>query len=184
MRHIPNIISVLRIPLSLSLLLFIHDYDVFLVLYSVCGISDVLDGYIARKMNLQSTLGSKLDSIADFIMYTIVIIVLCLWDLNAVVEFIPFLAPVVLLRAVNIGIMYCKFHQLGVIHTIGNKIVGSFVYSIPFIYIFMGSFSFLWFMLPLLIIVPLEETYIILRMKELDLDRKGLFFSERSVVRK
>lgn len=184
MRYIPNLISLLRILLSLSLLLFVHERYVFLVLYSLCGISDVLDGYIARKMNLQSTLGAKLDSIADFMMYTIVIIVLCLWNLNAVVDFIPFLAPVALLRGVNIGIIYRKFHQLGVIHTMGNKIVGLFVYSIPFIYIFMGSFSFLWFMLPLLIIVPLEETCIILRMKELDLDRKGLFFSEHSVVRK
>lgn len=183
MRYIPNLISLLRILLALSLLLFVHERYVFLVLYSLCGISDVLDGYIARKMNLQSTLGAKLDSIADFMMYTIVIIVFCLWDLNAVVDFIAFLVPVALLRGVNIGIIYRKFHQLGVIHTMGNKIVGLFVYSIPFIYIFMGNFSFLWFMLPLLIIVPLEETCIILRMKELDLDRKGLFFSERSVVR-
>lgn len=184
MKHIPNIISILRIPQSLSLLLFVHDYDVFIVLYSLCGISDVLDGYIARKMNLKSTLGAKLDSFADFIMYTIVIIVFCLWDFNDVVDFIPFLALVVLLRVVNIGIMYTKFHQLGIIHTIGNKIVGLFVYSIPFLYIFMGSFTFLWFLLPLLIIVPLEETCIILRMKKLDFDRKGLFFSKRSVVRK
>ena len=184
MRYIPNLISLLRIPLSLSLLLFMHEHSVFLVLYSLCGISDILDGYIARKMNLQSTLGAKLDSIADFMMYTIVIIVLCLWDLNAVVDYIPFLAPVALLRVVNIGIMYRKFHQLGVIHTIGNKIGGLFVYSIPFIYIFMGNFSFIWFMLPLLIIVPLEETCIILRMKKLDLDQKGLFFSKRPVVRK
>lgn len=184
MKHIPNIISILRIPLSLSLLLFVHDYSVFIVLYSLCGITDVLDGYIARKMNLQSTSGAKLDSMADFIMYAVVIVVLCLWDWHAVVYFIPFVSPVALLRGVNIGILYRKFHQLGVIHTIGNKIVGLFVYSVPFIYIFMGSFSFLWFILPILIIVPLEETCIILRMKKLDLDRKGLFFSEHSVVRK
>ena len=184
MKHIPNIISLLRIPLSLSLLLFIHDYYIFIVLYFLCGISDVLDGYIARKMNLQSTSGAKLDSIADFIMYAVVIVVLCLWDSNAIVDFIPFLVSVAMLRGVNIGIVYCKFHQLAIIHTIGNKIVGLIVYSIPFIYIFMGSFTFLWFILPLLIIGPLEETYIILRMKKMDLDRKGLFFSERSADKK
>ena len=180
MRYIPNIISLLRIPLSLSLLLFVHNYFVFLVLYSLCGISDVLDGYIARKMNIQSASGAILDSIADFIMYAVVIVALCLWDFDILVSFIPFIALVALFRGVNIGIVYCKFHQLGVIHTIGNKIVGLIVYSVPFIYLFTGSFSFLWFILPILIVVPLEETFIIMRMKKLDLDRKGLFFSECS----
>lgn len=71
-----------------------------------------------------------------------------------------------------------------IIHTIGNKIVGLLVYSIPFLYICTGSFTFLWFLLPLLIIVPLEETCLILRMKKLDLDRKGLFFPEHFLVRK
>ena len=89
--------------------------------------------------------------------------------------------PVALLRGANIGIMYRTFYQLGVIHTIGNKIVGLLIYCIPFIYIFMGSISFLWFILPFLIIVPFEETCIILQMKKLDLNRKGLFFAEHSV---
>lgn len=184
MRYIPNIISLLRIPLSLSLLLFVYESLVFLALYSLCGISDILDGYIARKMSLQSTWGAKLDSIADFTMYAVVIVVLCLWDFSTVIDFMSFLVPVALLRGVNIGIMYYKFHQFATIHTIGNKIVGLLVYSIPFIYIFMGSFSFLWFILPLLIIVPLEETCMILQMKKLNLDRRGLFFPEHTVARK
>lgn len=58
---------------------------------------------------------------------------------------------------------------------------GLTLHCIPFIYIFMGSFSFLWFILPFLIIVPFEETCIILQMKKLDLNRKGLFFAEHSV---
>lgn len=181
MRYIPNILSLIRIPLSLSLLLFVSNYYGFMILYSLCGLSDILDGYVARRMNLQSTRGAKLDSLADLIIYTVVIIMLCLWDFNALADFIPFLTPVALLRGANIGIMYRKFYQLGAIHTIGNKIVGLLIYCIPFIYIFMGSFSFLWFILPFLIIVPFEETCIILQMKKLDLNRKGLFFAEHSV---
>ncbi len=174
---IPNIITLIRIPLSLSLLLVVHDNSVFIVLYLLCGLSDVLDGYLARKMNLQSRLGAKLDSISDFIMYVVIIVVSCLWDYFAVVHFIPFLAFITLVRGINIGLIYIKFHQLGVVHTIGNKIIGFLAYLIPFIYIFTGSFSFLCFVLSVATIMSLEETVVILRMKKLDLDRKGLFFS-------
>ena len=135
MRYIPNILSLIRIPLSLRLLLFVSNYYGFMILYFLCGLSDILDGYVARRMNLQSTRGAKLDSLADLIMYTVVIIMLCLWDFNALADFIPFLMPVALLRGANIGIMYRKFYQLGAIHTIGNKIVGLLIYCIPFIYI-------------------------------------------------
>ena len=123
MIYIPNILSLIRIPLSLSLLLFVSNYYGFMILYSLCGLSDILDGYVARKMNLQSTRGAKLDSLADLIMYTVVIIMLCLWDFNALADFIPFLMPVALLRGANIGIMYRKFYQLGAIHTIGNRLI-------------------------------------------------------------
>ena len=115
-----------------------------MILYSLCGLSDILDGYVARKMNLQSTRGAKLDSLADLIMYTVVIIMLCLWDFNALADFIPFLMPVALLRGANIGIMYRKFYQLGAIHTIGNKIVGfiNILYFLLFIFLWVASLSY------------------------------------------
>ncbi|WP_330625941.1 CDP-alcohol phosphatidyltransferase family protein, partial [Clostridioides difficile] len=39
----------------------------FWICYFWCGISDILDGLIARKLRQQSGIGAKLDSIADFI---------------------------------------------------------------------------------------------------------------------
>jgi len=46
----------------------------FLILYVICGLSDVLDGIIARKTNTTSNFGAKLDTIADFIFVTILLI--------------------------------------------------------------------------------------------------------------
>jgi len=39
----------------------------FITCYLLCGISDILDGYLARKLKAQSALGSNLDTFADFI---------------------------------------------------------------------------------------------------------------------
>lgn len=62
---IPNIISALRIPGAICLL-FIDPASVsFWAIYGLCGISDMLDGYLARKLHAESKTGAVLDSVAD-----------------------------------------------------------------------------------------------------------------------
>ena len=54
MKHIPNIISALRI-IGATCLLFCNPAAVaFWVIYGLCGISDMLDGYLARKLRVES----------------------------------------------------------------------------------------------------------------------------------
>ncbi|MTI65485.1 MAG: CDP-alcohol phosphatidyltransferase family protein [Firmicutes bacterium] len=48
-KYIPNIISVLRIICSALLILFINNRVGFVFLYFVIGLTDILDGFIARK---------------------------------------------------------------------------------------------------------------------------------------
>ena len=65
MNRAPNIISALRMLGALCLLLFSPASVAFWVLYGFCGISDMLDGYLARKLHAESKTGAVLDSIAD-----------------------------------------------------------------------------------------------------------------------
>ncbi len=64
---IPNIITVLRIclvpPVVAALLQ--QEFSLALLLYLVAGISDGLDGYIAKRYHYESRLGSILDPLAD-----------------------------------------------------------------------------------------------------------------------
>ena len=55
----------------------------YFVIYTFCGISDVLDGWIARHMGAASDLVARLDSIGDLFFYTVMIIQLLpiLWQL-------------------------------------------------------------------------------------------------------
>lgn len=64
---IPNVISVLRILLVLptALALANEQYVLALLLFTVAGISDGLDGYIAKHWHYESRLGSILDPLAD-----------------------------------------------------------------------------------------------------------------------
>ena len=46
----------------------------FYIVYTLAGISDVLDGWLARKMKIASEYGAKLDSIADLLFYVALMI--------------------------------------------------------------------------------------------------------------
>jgi cardiolipin synthase (CMP-forming) len=53
------------------------------VLYSICGITDFLDGWIARRYNLHSNLGRMLDPIADKLLIAVVLLILtAIGDIN------------------------------------------------------------------------------------------------------
>ncbi len=66
-RFLPNAICVVRILLVAPLLLSIVDgrYETALLLLVLAGMSDGLDGFLAKRFNWQTRLGSLLDPAAD-----------------------------------------------------------------------------------------------------------------------
>ncbi|MCB1752383.1 MAG: CDP-alcohol phosphatidyltransferase family protein [Gammaproteobacteria bacterium] len=64
---IPNLISILRIFLTIPVvwMLLIRRFDVALILFAIAGISDGLDGFLAKHYGWQSRLGGLLDPMAD-----------------------------------------------------------------------------------------------------------------------
>lgn len=65
--HVPNIISVGRLlAVPLVVLFVLHDYIVVAFwLFVAAGISDAVDGFIAKRFNATSVLGGFLDPLAD-----------------------------------------------------------------------------------------------------------------------
>ena len=70
MRHIPNILSFLRLAMvGLFIWLFLSErYILALIVYVAAFITDVLDGYLARRFNWITNLGKLLDPFADKLM--------------------------------------------------------------------------------------------------------------------
>jgi cardiolipin synthase (CMP-forming) len=64
---IPNLLSAYRLSISpLILILILQGYEkAFVVLFIINQITDILDGYLARRWKQESEFGSRLDSYAD-----------------------------------------------------------------------------------------------------------------------
>lgn len=87
MLTIPNVLSLLRIPLAL---LFLKQSILFRsVAIIIAMLTDCLDGYLARRYNISSKIGTVLDPITDkfFVMFVLGIYIaedrLSLWDAAA-----------------------------------------------------------------------------------------------------
>lgn len=55
----------------------------FFVIYTLCGLSDALDGWVARRRNTITQFGSRLDSVADLFFYIVMVVKILhiLWKL-------------------------------------------------------------------------------------------------------
>lgn len=81
--HIPNLICVLRILLvpPVAITLLAARYREALVLIIVAGLSDGLDGFLAKRYHWQSRLGGLLDPVADKLLLTVTFVALALQSL-------------------------------------------------------------------------------------------------------
>jgi cardiolipin synthase len=78
--QVPNTITVGRLILVplLIFLLMRGDYGWALLAFTVAGLSDGVDGYLARRFKLESNLGGFLDPIADKVLMVSVYVTLAL----------------------------------------------------------------------------------------------------------
>ena len=79
--NIPNILTLLRILIIPIIIIFLEIDTKFyswlaLILYIIACLSDFLDGYLARKFELESSFGRFLDPVADKILVVSVIFIL------------------------------------------------------------------------------------------------------------
>lgn len=127
--NVANIITLLRIVLS-CFLLFTQPLSVqFFVLYLAAGISDMLDGAVARHTNTVSELGTKLDTVADLVfcaicfvkLFPLIILPAWLWLWVAAIGI------------VKLSIMLIDFirHNLRAEHNSANKLASVALFVLP-----------------------------------------------------
>ena len=125
-----NIITGIRIFCSIALLFLPAFSPAFYTLYVVAGVSDMVDGTVARKTGKVSEFGSKLDTAADF-----VLVVVCLIKLIPVIHvptwLIIWIVVIAVIKAVNLVSGYVMRKVIVVLHTVANKVTGILLFALP-----------------------------------------------------
>ncbi len=174
MKSIANYISIVRIFLALTLAFVKPLSTAFFLFYLVCGISDVFDGYIARKTNTTSKLGEKLDSVADLIMVVVVMIVLYP-IITLTVQIIVWIVIIGIIRAVSMMVVFVKYKTFGILHTYGNKTTGLVLFAFPLSLAFVQSNVAMYIICAVASISAIEELFIHLLSNELRTNKKSIF---------
>lgn len=125
-----NVITGIRIICSIVLLFCPVFSPAFFALYITAGVSDMIDGTVARKTGTVSEFGAKLDTAADF-----VLVLACLIKLIPALDFPPWLlfwiAVVALIKTINIISGYAVHGEFAAVHTVMNKAAGILLFILP-----------------------------------------------------
>ena len=129
-KHIANIITGSRIVFSLSILFIPLTSAWFCVIYLLCGLSDMIDGTVARRTNSASEFGARLDTVSDFVFMTV-----------ALIKFVPHLSipvwlwiwsgVITMIKLVNVAWGFVRTKELISPHTLLNKITGLLLFFLP-----------------------------------------------------
>ena len=129
-KQIANIITSSRLLCSICLLLSPVFSVAFYIMYLVCGITDMMDGTIARKTKSVSETGARLDTVAD-----IVFVAVCFKKILPLIQFPTWLwIWIIVIATIKIGNvvwgLICN-KRLVSMHTILNKATGFLLFLFP-----------------------------------------------------
>ena len=129
-KQIANIITGVRILGSVVLLPLSVFTMEFNIIYLLCGLSDMIDGTIARRTNSVSEFGSKLDTVADFI-FVIVVMIKLLPVIPIPYWTLIWIAAIAIIKVGNIVRGYICTRRFIDTHTILNKAAGLSLFIMP-----------------------------------------------------
>ena len=129
-KYIANIITTSRIVFSLPLLLIPLSSAWFYALYLLCGLSDMIDGTVARKTKSASEFGARLDTLSDFVFMSV-----------ALIKFVPhihvpiwlsiWIGVIAMMKLGNVVLGFVCTKKFVSPHTVLNKIAGLLLFLLP-----------------------------------------------------
>ncbi|MDR2712050.1 MAG: CDP-alcohol phosphatidyltransferase family protein [Clostridiales bacterium] len=178
MKKLPNLITGTRVILSIILLFLVRQPLAFVIVYFYCGISDFADGFIARRFKIETAIGAKLDSLADFIFFAVnLFILITMVRIGNLALVIATITAIATIRVVNLIVTKQKFSQWGIIHTVANKAAGGTLFISMPICVWLGSVPS-WLIISVGIVATIsaiEELLILITAEIYNANRKYFF---------
>jgi CDP-diacylglycerol--glycerol-3-phosphate 3-phosphatidyltransferase len=124
--NIPNQLTLLRILLiPVFVLMFYLPYEwnnlMACIVFSLAGITDALDGYLARKLNQTSSLGAFLDPVADKLMVAVALVLLVQQDPNLL---LALAAAIIIGREITVSALREWMAEIGARSKVAVSVLG------------------------------------------------------------
>tara|TARA_B100000965_G_scaffold99055_1_gene81078 strand:- start:586 stop:1176 length:591 start_codon:yes stop_codon:yes gene_type:complete len=184
LKTIPNILSISRLILIPAMIIPAYYIDsepnarfVFLIMFIIIGITDKLDGTLARYLNQTTALGAKLDTIADMVFYPLITLWLYRFESGVVGEWWILIYLLLALYSFKMITGKIKFGYVPAFHTIGAKTFSASLYF--FMIIAMIDNGLAKTIFPILCVIgfinQIEETYILFTRDSVDENIRSVF---------
>lgn len=155
--YIADIITLSRIIGSINLLSMPILSTEFVVIYTYCGISDALDGYVARKLKTESKLGSILDTVSDLIFYSV--LMYKIWPLLCEIlppYFFTIIWTIFGVRVACYMYVFAKDKMIASEHFVLNKATGFLMFLMPYL---INTKVFIYYAILILVVASVAALY-------------------------
>ena len=176
-------VTILRMVGTLCLAFVEPETLGFFAVYTITGLTDVLDGWLARKTGTESDFGAKLDSIADLLFYAVMLLRLfpALWEALPIQIWYA-VAGVLLVRLAAYAAAGIKYYRFAPLHTWLNKLTGGAAFLLPSVLPLSSGVTYSWFDCFLALAASAEELAIHLCRKNYRADRRSILTPERKAT--
>jgi len=180
-KYIPNVLSISRIIFSLLLLILTPFSWPFMTLYVMAGVTDMIDGPIARKTKTASELGANLDGAADFV-FAFCILFVMIPILEIPPWIIIWIAFIAIMRVSALVVSYIRHKEVVLLHTYGNKIAALTMFAIILVYSMGVNLTAVLIIACSVVMVAFIEDFVINSTSKVPRrDVRGLFFEKKIV---
>ena len=165
---IPNLLSLLRLALVPVLVVAacLNEDQLFLLLLGICLLSDMLDGYFARKLQQVTEFGARLDSWADMATYAMMILGLNLiWPTIFDQQFL-YLVAATLSYVLPVVVALVRFSSFPSYHTWGAKLAAVLIAPAFYLLVLYDEQTFFRLVILFHVLVAMEEIAITMMLKK------------------
>ncbi len=133
-KNLANIISLTRIIATATLIFLEMPSKTFFIVYVWCGLSDVLDGFVARSLKITSPFGSKLDTVSDLFFYSVMLYKIWPYLHKGLPSYVLILINAIIIYRIILYIVGGFIKKTLVSrHTYINKATGLIMFFLPFL---------------------------------------------------
>ncbi|MCB0429457.1 MAG: CDP-alcohol phosphatidyltransferase family protein [Flavobacteriales bacterium] len=176
---LPNVLSSLRL-MAFPVLMYLAFSGMerwFAIVFCSGLVTDILDGWIARTFNMRTSLGAKLDSLADIGMYIAAFTGVYLFKWETLGTHKPMLVLYLILYVGSQAISFIRFGKHPTLHLYSFKI-GGYLQGILF-FTWFASGLYVWYYYVALswgVLACVEEAVVLIWLPAYRSDVKGLYW--------